>query len=43
MENAIIYAEKTLEVDPKFYGAQIMIASGLAQRTKEFDLDRKRS
>lgn len=41
VENAIVYAEKTLEVDPKFYGAQIMIASGLAQRTKEFDLDRE--
>lgn len=41
LENAIVYAEKCLESDPKFFGAMLTIASGLAQRTKEFDLDRE--
>ena len=41
IENAIVYAEKCLEADPKFFGAMLTIASGLAQRTKEFDLDRE--
>jgi tetratricopeptide (TPR) repeat protein len=40
-ENVIIYAEKALETDPKFYAAQIMIAQALALRTKEFDLDKE--
>lgn len=40
-ENTIIFAEKCLEADPKFFGAQIMIASALASRTKEFDLDKE--
>lgn len=40
-ENTIIFAEKCLEADPKFFGAQIMIASSLASRTKEFDLDKE--
>jgi tetratricopeptide (TPR) repeat protein len=41
IENSIVYAEKCLETDPKFFGAMLTIASGLAQRTKEFDLDRE--
>ena len=41
MDNVIIYAEKALEADPKFFGAQIMIAQALALRTKEFDLDKE--
>ncbi len=40
-ENVIIYGEKALEADPKFYAAQIMIAQSLALRTKEFDLDKE--
>lgn len=40
-ENTIVFAEKCLEADPKFFGAQIMIASSLASRTKEFDLDKE--
>ncbi|WP_321475658.1 tetratricopeptide repeat protein [uncultured Paludibaculum sp.] len=40
-ENTVVFAEKCLEADPKFFGAQIMIASGLASRTKEFDLDKE--
>ncbi|HEY3443247.1 MAG TPA: hypothetical protein VGK29_20990 [Paludibaculum sp.] len=41
IENSIVYAEKCLETDPKYFGAMLTIASGLAQRTKEFDLDRE--
>lgn len=41
LENAIAWAEQALEADPKFYGAQLMIANALALRTKEFDLDRE--
>lgn len=41
VENSIVYAEKCLESDPKFFGAMLTIATGLAQRTKEFDLDRE--
>jgi tetratricopeptide (TPR) repeat protein len=36
-----IYAERTLEADPKNYAAMLMIASGLAARTREFDLDKE--
>ncbi len=41
LENEVVFAEKCLEADPKFYGAQLMIANALALRTKEFDLDRE--
>ncbi len=41
LENVIVYSEKCLEADPKFYAAQLMIANALAMRTKEFDLDRE--
>lgn len=41
MDNVVIFAEKALETDPKFFGAQIMIAQALAVRTKEFDLDKE--
>ncbi len=41
LENVVTYAEKCLEADPKFYGSMLLIASSLAQRTREFDLDRE--
>lgn len=41
MDNVVVFAEKALEADPKFYGAQLMIAQALALRTKEFDLDKE--
>jgi tetratricopeptide (TPR) repeat protein len=41
MENTVVFAEKCLEADPQFFGAQLMIANALAVRTKEFDLDRE--
>ncbi len=40
-EKMAIYAERTLEADPKNYMAMLMLASGIAQRTREFDLDRE--
>ena len=40
-EKMAVYAERTLEADPKNYNAMIMLAQGLAQRTREFDLDRE--
>jgi len=39
--NMIIYAERTLETDPNHYMAMLMLASGIGQRTREFDLDRE--
>ena len=41
LENMIVFAEKTLEVNPKSYQAMLMIATALSQRTREFDLDKE--
>jgi tetratricopeptide (TPR) repeat protein len=40
-EKMTVYSERTLEADPKNYGAMLMLASGIAQRTREFDLDKE--
>ncbi|MGB9605645.1 MAG: tetratricopeptide repeat protein [Bryobacteraceae bacterium] len=40
-ENMVVWAERTLEADPNNYHAMLMLATGLAQRTREFDLDRE--
>jgi tetratricopeptide (TPR) repeat protein len=40
-ENMVLYSERTLEADPKNYGAMLMLANGIAQKTREFDLDRE--
>jgi tetratricopeptide (TPR) repeat protein len=40
-ENMIVYAERTLQADPNNYMAMLMLAQGIAQRTREFDLDRE--
>jgi len=40
-EKMAVYAERTLEADPKNYNAMIMLARGLAQRTREHDLDKE--
>lgn len=40
LENAIIWAERTLELDKTNFMSMNMIASGLAQKTREFDLDK---
>ncbi|MFB3826069.1 MAG: tetratricopeptide repeat protein [Bryobacteraceae bacterium] len=40
-EKVILYGERTLEADPKNYSAMLMLARNIAQRTREFDLDRE--
>lgn len=40
-ENTIVYAERTIEADPKHYQSMLILASTIAQRTREFDLDRE--
>jgi tetratricopeptide (TPR) repeat protein len=40
-ERMTIYCERTLEADPKNYAAMLMLASGIAQRTREHDLDKE--
>ena len=40
-ENMVVYAERTLEADPKFYAVQLMLAQSLAQKTREFDFDKE--
>jgi tetratricopeptide (TPR) repeat protein len=40
-EKMMIYGERTLKEDPKNYAVMLMMASGLAQRTREFDLDKE--
>ncbi len=41
IDNMILYAEQTLEADPNHYMAMLMLANAIAQRTREFDLDRE--
>ncbi|MCW5980279.1 MAG: tetratricopeptide repeat protein [Bryobacteraceae bacterium] len=40
-EQMMIYGERTLEADPKNYAVLVMMAPALAQRTREFDLDKE--
>jgi tetratricopeptide (TPR) repeat protein len=40
-DNMIIYAERTLEVEPNHYQAMLMLGNAIAQRTREHDLDRE--
>lgn len=40
-DKMILYSERTLEADPQNYSAMLMMASGLAQKTREFDLDKE--
>ena len=41
VEKMIVYAERTIEADPDNYQCLLMLASAIAQRTREFDLDRE--
>ena len=41
VDSAMVWAEKTLEVDKANFMCMNMIASGLAQKTREFDLDKE--
>jgi tetratricopeptide (TPR) repeat protein len=40
-EKMIIYSERAIEADPKNYPSMLMIANGLAQKTRENDLDKE--
>jgi len=40
-EKMVIYGERTLEADPQMYGVMLMLASGYASKTKEFDFDKE--
>jgi tetratricopeptide (TPR) repeat protein len=39
-EKMVIYGERTLEADPKFYAVMLMMARGYAQKTREHDFDK---
>lgn len=40
-EKMMVYAERTLEADPKNYATMFIMAGGLAVRTREHDLDKE--
>ncbi|HPQ17449.1 MAG TPA: tetratricopeptide repeat protein, partial [Bryobacteraceae bacterium] len=40
-DNTVIYAERCLEADPQNFMAMLLLASTIAQRTREHDLDRE--
>jgi tetratricopeptide (TPR) repeat protein len=40
-EHTVVFGERTLEADPKYYQAMLLLAEVIAQHTKEFDLDRE--
>jgi tetratricopeptide (TPR) repeat protein len=40
-EKMVVYAERAIQADPKQYPALLLLAKGIAQRTREFDLDRE--
>jgi tetratricopeptide (TPR) repeat protein len=40
-DNMIVYSERALEADQQNYGAMLLLAQALAQRTREFDLDKE--
>jgi tetratricopeptide (TPR) repeat protein len=40
-EKMIVYAEQAVQADPKQYLAMLILAKGIAQRAREFDLDRE--
>lgn len=40
-EKMVVYAERSIQADPKQYPALLLLAKGIAQRTREFDLDRE--
>ena len=39
-EKLVIYGERTLEADPKFFAVMLMMARGYAQKTREHDFDK---
>jgi tetratricopeptide (TPR) repeat protein len=40
-DKMIVYAERSVQADPKQYAAMLLLARGIAQHTREFDLDRE--
>ena len=40
-DKMVVYGEQAIQADPKQYAAMLMLAQGIAQRTREFDLDRE--
>ena len=40
-EEMVIYAERSVQADPKQYAAMLMLAKGIASKTREFDLDKE--
>ena len=40
-EKMVVFGEQAIQADPKQYAALLMIAKGIALRTREFDLDRE--
>lgn len=40
-EKMVIYGERALQANPKDYMSMLMLATGIAQRTREHDLDRE--
>jgi len=41
VDKMLVYAERALEADPASYQSMLMIATSLAQRTREHDLDKE--
>jgi len=40
-EKVIVYGERTLEADPKNYATMLILSRNIAQKTREFDLDKE--
>jgi len=40
-DKMIVFGEQAVQADPKQYQAMLLLATGIAQRTREFDLDRE--
>lgn len=40
-DKTIVYGEQAIQADPKQYQAMLLLALAIAQRTREFDLDRE--
>src|SRR5689334_9556797 len=40
-EHTVVFGERTIEADPKHFQGMLLLASEIAQHTKEFDLDRE--
>jgi tetratricopeptide (TPR) repeat protein len=40
-DKTVIFAERTLQSDPKHYQAMLLLAGAMAQRTREHDLDKE--